>query len=135
MAPIKVRNLEQTATIRATPAELYRTLVNPKEHAKFTGAPAKLEAKPGGRFEHYDGSLQGRVVELVPNERIVLAWRSSGWPKGHHSIAQFRFVKAGKGTRLEFSQYGIPENDFADIRQGWTTYYWEPLQRYFEETA
>lgn len=133
MAPVKVKNLEQSVTIQAPPSVVYRTLVDPREHARFSGAAAHLTPKPGGPFDHYDGSLSGRVVELVPNERIVLAWRASGWPKGQYSIAQFRLKASGKGTRLEFSQYGVPVSDWDGIVDGWKTYYWEPLKRYLEE--
>ena len=104
MAGATVRNLRQTVTIRSPPTEVYETLVRASEHAKFTGAKAKLEAKVGGRFEHYDGSLRGVVVDLDPGRRLVLAWRSSEWPEGHYSIAQFVLRPAGRGTKLEFSQ-------------------------------
>jgi activator of HSP90 ATPase len=130
MAGTKVRNLSQTATIRASPMTVYETLVRASEHAKFTGASARLEAKVGGRFEHYDGSLSGVVVALDPGKRIVLAWRSSEWPEGHHSIADFTLRPVAGGTKVEFAQYGIPASDFDDIADGWRTYYWRPLQAY-----
>ncbi len=127
-----VKNLRQTVTIRATPHDVYTTLVNPKEHATFTGAAARMVAKPGGRFAHYDASLEGVVVHLEKDRRIVLAWRSNEWPKGHYSIADFVLTKVQGGTRLEFSQFGIPASDFADISDGWRQYYWTPLKTYLE---
>jgi activator of HSP90 ATPase len=127
-----VKNLRQTVTIGASPHAVYTTLVNPKEHAKFSGAEARLDPRPGGRFSHYDGSLVGVVVHLQKDRRIVLAWRSTGWPDGHYSIADFRLSPVGKGTRLEFCQYGIPSSDFADIADGWRQYYWAPLKTYLE---
>ncbi|MGA8275911.1 MAG: SRPBCC domain-containing protein [Thermoplasmata archaeon] len=130
--PTAVKNLRQTVTIRASPHEVYETLVNPKEHAKFSGAAARMVAKPGGHFSHYDGSLEGVVVHLEKDHRIVLAWRSTGWPQGHFSIADFLLTKVGGGTRLEFSQFGIPTSDFADISDGWRQYYWAPLKSYLE---
>jgi activator of HSP90 ATPase len=127
-----VKNLRQTVTIRASPHAVYTTLVNPREHAKFSGAAARIEAKPGGRFSHYDASLEGMVVHLEKDRRIVLAWRSTGWPEGHYSIADFVLTKVGSGTRLAFSQFGIPASDFADIADGWRQYYWAPLKAYLE---
>jgi activator of HSP90 ATPase len=132
MAPVRVKNLEQSVTIKASPARVYKTLVDPKEHAKFSGGVAHLVPVPGGAFDHYDGSLSGRVVELKKNERIVLAWRASSWPEGQYSIAQFLLKKSGASTRLEFSQYGIPVSDYAGIVDGWKTYYWAPLKAYLE---
>ncbi len=126
------KNLRQVVTIRAAPRAVYQALVDPKEHAKFTGADARMVARPGGAFTHWDGSLEGFVVHLVKDRRIVLAWRSSEWPEGHFSIADFQLTKAGHGTRLEFNQYGIPSSDYADIADGWKQYYWEPLKQYLE---
>jgi activator of HSP90 ATPase len=127
-----VKNLRQVVTIRASPHAVYTTLVDPKEHAKFSGAAAKMVARPGGAFSLYDASLVGVVVHLEKDRRIVLAWRSTGWPEGHYSIAEFLLTKAAGGTRVEFSQYGIPASDFADISDGWRHYYWAPLKTYLE---
>jgi activator of HSP90 ATPase len=127
-----VKNLKQTVTIRAPPRDVYRAIVDPEEHEAFTGASAKMEPRPGGKFSHYDGSLAGFVVDLQPDARIVLAWRSGDWPEGAYSIAQFLLKKVKGGTRLEFSQFGIPAGDFKDISSGWRTYYWEPLKQYLE---
>jgi activator of HSP90 ATPase len=129
---MKSRNLKQSVTINADPHEVYEALVDPKKHARFTGASAKLQRKAGGRFTAYDESLEGVVVELVPDQRVTLAWRSTEWPEGHYSIAQFEVKKSPKGTRLDFTQTGIPESDFEGIRDGWKQYYWQPLKSYFE---
>jgi activator of HSP90 ATPase len=126
-----VKNLRQIVTINAAPRAVYTALIDPKEHARFTGAAAKSVAKPGGRFSRWDGSLEGFVVYLEKDRRIVLAWRSTGWPEGHYSIADFLLTKVKGGTRIEFSQFGIPASDFADISDGWRQYYTEPLRTYF----
>ncbi|MFZ0699873.1 MAG: SRPBCC domain-containing protein [Thermoplasmata archaeon] len=127
-----VKNLKQSVTLRAKPKEVYELLIDPRKHAQFTGATAKIDARPGGRFTHYDASLEGFVVHLETNARIVLAWRSTGWPRGQYSIADFALNPTPSGTRLEFSQYGIPAYDFEEIRDGWRTYYWKPLKQYLE---
>lgn len=132
MALRKERNLWHSVTIMASPREVFEALVDPKEHAKFTGAFARLEKSVGGRFSHYNGSLSGVVVSLEPNRRLVLAWRSSDWPEGHHSLADFRLRKVKAGTRLDFAQFGIPASDFSDIRDGWRQCDWEPLKQYLE---
>jgi activator of HSP90 ATPase len=129
---VSVKNLKQTVTIRATPHDVYRAIVDPEEHEAFTGAAAELEPKVGGMFSHYDGSLTGVVLDIKPDARIVLGWRSGDWPEGAYSVAQFLFKKVKGGTRIEFSQFGIPTGDFKDISSGWRTYYWSPLKEYLE---
>ncbi len=126
------KDLRQTVSFRATPRMVYEALIRSKEHATFTADKAKFDAKPGGRFEAYGGSLSGFVLELEKDRRITLAWRSSEWPKGHYSLAIFRISPRKGGSRLDFEQYGIPADDFADIRQGWIDYYWTPLATYLD---
>lgn len=129
---MNVKNLKQTVTLKAAPNDVYRALVDPVEHARFTGATAKISARVGTTFSLWDRSLTGVVVAAERGRRLVLAWRSEGWPKGHYSIAQFDLARARGGTRLTFEQYGIPASDYADIRDGWKQYYWEPLRTYLE---
>ncbi|MCI4349401.1 MAG: SRPBCC domain-containing protein [Thermoplasmata archaeon] len=131
---VAVRNLRQTVNIRASPRAVYEALVNAREHARFTGAPARLVARVGGRFSHYGKDLEGVVIRLERNRRITLAWRSSDWPKGHHSIADFVIEKVRGGSRLVFSQFGIPSAKFRDIAEGWKDFYWTPLKSYLEST-
>ncbi len=114
-----VKNLRQTVTMKATPNEVYDALVDPVQHARFTGAAAKISTRVGSAFSLYDRSLTGIVLACERGHRIVLAWRSEGWSKGHYSIAQFLLAKVRGGTRITFDQFGIPASDYADIRDGW----------------
>ena len=46
-----------------------------KKHAKFTDAKAKISRDVGGKFEAYDGTINGKNLELVPDKncpRMVL---------------------------------------------------------------
>jgi activator of HSP90 ATPase len=123
MRTTPVRSLRQRVLMRAKAAAVYGSLVRAREHATFTGAAAQMRAVAGGRFRLYDGSFEGTVVDLVPNQSVVRAWRTTGWPKGHFSIARLELAPVGGGTRIDLSQYGIPASDFRDISEGWKTYY------------
>jgi hypothetical protein len=37
------------------------------------------------------------------------------------------------GTRLRFTQEGVPDDDYEDKRQGWITHYWQPLKAMLEK--
>jgi activator of HSP90 ATPase len=126
----KVRIIQQTVDLPGTPAQVYRTLVDPKEHAKFSGHPAKMSAKPGGSFSHYGGALEGFVIFLQRNQRIVLAWRANSWPEGHYSIADFVLKGRKGGTRVEFTQAGVPTSAYSSISSGWVEHYWIPLKHH-----
>ncbi len=126
----KVSTIHQTVTLPAPPNIVYKTLVDAKAHARFSGHPAQLAAKPGGRFSHYGGALGGFVVLLQKNRRIVLAWRASSWAEGDYSIADFVLTKVANGTRVEFTQSGVPTASAKSIASGWHEHYWAPLSKF-----
>jgi activator of HSP90 ATPase len=128
---MNTRYLRQTVTFKATPEEVYETLMDVKKHGKLTGSPAKISREVGGTFSIYEGEIEGKNLELIPNQKIVQSWRYSDWPEGHYSKCTFVMQKAPNGTRLEFRQSGIPEQFYENIRQGWYDYYWEPMKKMF----
>jgi len=125
---MKVGNIEQEVTFKASPKAVYDLLVDPKKHGAFTESPARIERKEGGRFSYFGGQLEGFVLRLRANKLIVLAWRSDDWPKDHYSIASFSIARTKDGTKLSFSQYGVPMSHLEDIAQGWETFYWSPMK-------
>ena len=128
------KTIRQTVLLPGAPARVYAALIESRQHAQFTGAPAKISARVGGAFSCYDGYITGVNVELVPGQRIVQAWRSQGWPKGFHSLVTFALAKAPGGkTRLTFTHLGVPAGDFKAKSQGWKTHYWEPLKAFLEK--
>jgi len=129
--PAKVRTLRQTAVLPATPHDVYEALLDPKRHAKFSGTPASLSRRAGGAFSHYGGALEGFVLFLEKDRRIVEAWRANSWAKGHYSIAEYLLSGSAQGTRVEFSQYGVPTAAFQGISDGWRKHYWTALRRHF----
>ena len=128
------KTIEQTATFRASPHDVYEALMDAEKHSQFTGAPASVSREIGGSFAAYDGTLTGTILELVPDIRIVLSWRASDerWPADHYSTATFTLEEIDRGTRLTFEQTGVPEQCFEDINQGWQTYYWSKLEQFLE---
>jgi activator of HSP90 ATPase len=131
---MKTKNIEHHVLIRATPKEIYDTLMNEKKHSRFTGEPAKIRAKTGGTFTCYGDYIHGMNLELERGKHIIQAWRSGGWPKGHYSIVTFALAKkSSHTTELHFTQIGVPADDYADKNKGWRTHYWEPLKKFLQK--
>jgi uncharacterized protein YndB with AHSA1/START domain len=86
---VKTKNIQQSVIIKAAPREVYEALMDSRKHSKFTGAKASISRKVGGRCSVYGNYIRGINLDLIPNKRIVQAWRGSDWPKGHYSIATF----------------------------------------------
>jgi activator of HSP90 ATPase len=130
---MKRKDIEQTIEFEAKPAEVYDALMNPKKHARFTGAKAVISQEVGGAFSVYDGDIEGNNLELVPNSKIVQHWRSSDWPAGYYSRVTFELNKIKNGTELKFAQIGVPHEFYDDIKKGWTDYYWKPMKKMLEK--
>jgi uncharacterized protein YndB with AHSA1/START domain len=121
--------IKQKVILKARPAVVYRMLTNARAHAKFTGAPAKIEARAGGAFNVWGGYVLGFNVELVKNKRIVQAWRGSDWPKGAWSVVTYELrPKAGGKTEITFSQHGAPASQVPHLRKGWKSSYWDLMK-------
>jgi activator of HSP90 ATPase len=90
---------------------------------------AEISREVGGAFALFGGYITGRHVELVPNERIVQAWRTGGWAPGVYSIAKFELVEQGSGAKIIFDHTGFPEGEAEVLASGWKAHYWEPLEK------
>ena len=74
--------------------------------------------------------MTGRKVQLIPNQRIVQAWRVVTWPEGVYSIARFQLKAQDSGTRLVFDHTGFPEEERDHLAAGWESHYWTLLKKY-----
>ncbi len=92
--------------------------------------PTRISREAGGAFSIFGGYVTGRQIELVPNERIVQAWRPGAWPPGIYSIARFELVEDGSGTKIVFDHTGFPEGTAEHLASGWKGNYWEPLEKF-----
>lgn len=125
--------IQQVVVFQASPESVYDALLDSKKFSDFTGgAPAKISRDPGGAFSCFGGMITGRTVELVPNQRIVQAWRAGNWPDGVYSIVKFELKAQGPDTKLTLHHAGFPEDNREHLDAGWYKMYWEPLSKYLE---
>jgi activator of HSP90 ATPase len=125
------RTIRQSVTVGTSPAKVYEILMDSKKHARLTGSAASISRKVGGRFTSFEGYADGVNLELQPGKKIVQSWRASDWPGNHYSKATFALKKVKGGTRLTFTQTGVPNSQYASIKQGWIDYYWTRLRERF----
>jgi activator of HSP90 ATPase len=126
-----VKTIRQTATIRgATPHDIYETLMDSKKHTKLSQQPTTVSRKVGGAFK-VGHDLEGEHLALTKDRKIVQTWRANNWEKGHYSKATFRLAKVAGGTRVTFTQTGVPDDKYGEISTGWRQYYWTPLRKQY----
>lgn len=124
-------SIHQEVVFNASQRRIYEVLTDAKQFSKVTGgALTEIDHKAGGAFSCFGGMITGRHIELVPNQRIVQAWRVSNWPAGVYSIVKFELEESGHSTNLVLDHTGFPEGADEHLAPGWKTNYWEPLAKF-----
>lgn len=124
-------SLHYSAELKASPKRVYEVLLDPKLFATLTGLPAEIDARPGGAFRLFSGQIEGRIVELAADERIVQAWRPAHWAPGVYSIVRFALASRGAESTMNLDHVGFPEGDADGLDSGWHEHYLEPLRKHF----
>lgn len=134
-------SIHQEALFKASRKRVYEALTDAKQFDKviqlsgvmqamhLPDKPAEISREVGGPFALFGGYITGRHVELLPNERIVQAWRTGEWNPGVYSIAKFELVEQGSGTKIVFDHTGFPKGEAEVLASGWKAHYWEPLAK------
>lgn len=125
---MKTKSIKQAVLLKASPHDVYEALMDSEKHSELTGSGAQISRKVGGKFTAWGGYIDGVNLELVPDQKIVQSWRSSDWPEKHYSHVMFLLEKSKNGTKLTFTQTGVPDLFYDSIKQGWTDYYWKPMK-------
>jgi activator of HSP90 ATPase len=136
-------SIHQETVFKANRNRLYEALTDTKQFNEVTKivaamepaislekSPTVISPEVGGAFSLFGGIILGRHVELVPDTRIVQAWRVAYWAPGIYSIARFELVEQGAGTKIVFDHTGFPKGDAEHLASGWKAHYWEPLAKF-----
>jgi len=135
--------IHQEPVFKASRKRVYEALTDTKQFDTFSrlgismksamppgAAPTEISHEVGGAFTLFGGHIVGRHLELVPNERIVQAWRVVDWAPGIYSIAKFVLVEDGATTKIAFDHSSFPKGLAEHLAIGWKGNYWEPLAKF-----
>lgn len=122
--------ISQTVEFDASVERVYRAIADSGEHTAFTGAPAQLSSEACGAFTTHGGAIEGWTLDVVPNERIVQAWRPADWPAGVFSLVRYDFKRADDRAEITLTHSGLPEEGSEHLAEGWEQRYWGPLADY-----
>ena len=125
---MKTRTIQQTITFDAPPGKVYDLLMQSKKHQSLSGERARISNKVGGEFSAWGGHITGFNLVLNPGKKIVQAWRATGWWPEHYSIAIFDIEKTKNGSKLKFTQIGVPQHRDSGHYRGWIEAYWTPMK-------
>jgi uncharacterized protein YndB with AHSA1/START domain len=117
------------------PETIWKTLTSGELMARWLMEPRGFAAVPGTHFTYqtkpagaWDGTIHCEVLEVVPNERFVYAWKGGhesnvGYGSRLDTVVTFTLAKVPEGTRLKLVHSGFvtPTNDtaFQNMSEGW----------------
>jgi activator of HSP90 ATPase len=128
----KRTSIHQEVDFKAPAGRLYEALLDSRQFAAFSGMPAEIDRRDGGAFSMFGGMIVGRNIELVPEQRVVQAWRPAHWDAGIYSIARFELRPRGPESTVVFDHTGFPEGDYDSLLSGWNGHYWKRLAKFLE---
>ena len=127
--------IRQSVVLAASPAALYDMYLYRNRHSAIIDAKVSIGRKPGAPFSAWDGSITGRVLQLVPKRLIVQTWRAEDWRKNDvDSTLILSFHADPRGGRIDLVQVNVPNRHAASISDGWRSFYWKPWREYLKRS-
>jgi uncharacterized protein YndB with AHSA1/START domain len=117
------------------PETIWKTLTTGELIGRWMMAPTGFEPVEGKHFTFqtrsagaWDGIIHCQVLEAIPNERLVYAWKGGddgnvGYGSRLDTVVTFTLSRVENGTRLRLVHSGfvLPNNDtaFKSMGEGW----------------
>lgn len=142
--------IKKIVEINASPEVVFKALADPKELTNWLPDAAMLEPKLGGKFKFSfykdsaracgkrdgDSFNEGRILEFVPNKKLVYTWQWTDVPDFPETIVKWELEQVDKNmTRLTLTHSGFtgkePSHKNAkDHDEGWSLHLNELIARY-----
>lgn len=106
--------------------QIYRTLLDEPRIAAWTRSYPIIDAFPpkeGSEFKFFSGSVQGKILKLVPNEQIVQLWRLDDWKAGHYAELNMKLIQGSGETKLVTRFTGIPIGEEERVKDNFEEMY------------
>jgi len=128
------KTIQQSVTLPAPAAALYRMYLDRRRHAAITGLPVEIGARPGAPFRAFNGALSGKFLHTRPGRMIVQTWRSTGFGRRDiDSTLILTFWPRGRSGRIQLVHANVADRDVRGVTEGWRKYYWTPWRAYLKK--
>jgi activator of HSP90 ATPase len=124
-----VKTFKKTFRINAEPSDVYSALTNPFTIELWTGYPAIMSEVPGSEFSLWDGDITGKNLEFIKDKKVVQEWYFGDQPEKSNVTITIHPDKEDSAVTVEHTN--IPDEDFADIAEGWRDYYMGAIITFF----
>ncbi|MBC7913061.1 MAG: SRPBCC domain-containing protein [Pyrinomonadaceae bacterium] len=125
-----MKDFKKYYTLPASPEEVYLALTVPTTIYLWTGEEAQMSTEPGSEFSLWAGSIVGKNLEFEENKKIVQQWYFGD--QEEPSIVTIKLHPDKEGTSIELKHTNIPDKDYEDFTDGWTSSYFASLKEFYE---
>jgi uncharacterized protein YndB with AHSA1/START domain len=113
--------------VAVPPERVFAYFTDAAKWTAWQGSEAEIELRPGGVWRVNvtgDGFASGRVIEVVPNRRVVFTWgweKDSPVPPGSTTVT-IDLLPDGDGTTIRLTHSDLPADQVDPHRAGWNHY-------------
>lgn len=126
-----MKDFKKYYNLPVPPEDVYNALTNPVTLQLWTGEPAEMSTEPGSEFSLWDGSISGKNIAFEHGKKIVQQWYFGD--QVPESIVTIILHERGTGTSVELIHTNIPDDEYDDFADGWSTYYFGALREFYSE--
>ncbi len=124
-----MKTFKKTFKINAEPSDIYSALTNPVTIELWSGYPAVMSDEPGSEFSLWEGDITGKNLEFVKDKKVVQEWFFGD--QTEKSLVTINITPDGENSLVTVEHSNIPDDDFADISEGWREYYIGAIINFF----
>ncbi|ASB48497.1 SRPBCC domain-containing protein [Alkalitalea saponilacus] len=127
---MSLKDFKTRVKIKAEQEDVFAAFTNPFTIELWSGYPAVMPSEAGQEFSMWEGDIQGRLLELVPENKIVQEWYFGD--QTEPSVATIKLFPSGSKVQVDVIHINIPAEAFEDIAQGWEEYILGAIKEFLE---
>jgi activator of HSP90 ATPase len=124
-----MKTFKKTFNISAEPSDVYAALTNPYTIELWSGYSAVMSEEEGSEFSLWEGDITGRNIEFIPNKKVVQEWFFGD--QTEKSLVTIIIEPDRENSKVTVEHTNIPDEEFADIAEGWREYYFGAINNFF----
>jgi activator of HSP90 ATPase len=116
-----MKTFKKTFKINAEPSDIFSALTNPYTIELWSGYHAEMSAEPGSEFSLWEGDITGRNLEFIQDRKVMQEWYFGD--QAEKSIVTIIINPYGENSQVTVEHTNIPDDEFAQISEGWREFY------------
>jgi len=124
-----MKTFKKTFKINAEPSDIYSAMTNPYTIELWSGYHAEMSTEPESEFSLWEGDIVGKNLEFVQDRKVVQEWYFGD--RSEKSIVTIIINADGENSQVTVEHTNIPDDEFAQISEGWREFYIGAIINFF----